>query len=289
MSVRVHQLWLAHPKARFDLAVLSACLLGACDTTVVLGTDCPPLRGACVADEGGGPKDDAASGEHDADEPSPSDRDASESPHDAAVDADAEPDAGDTEPPDATAEVDAGPALFPPFQNPSFELRDGSAPGNLPALEMPSPIAPWYACRTGLSALTSVRAGTLTVEPTDGDTFLGDSFPIVALNLNGLNQNFDPPLRAGQRYAFMVDLWSESGLSGSLALEVASASSCIPPVQTLKATELLANGGWQPVCLRFTPPRDVSSLVLMVTAPEEYLNIGARLYLDNIRSDPDCQ
>jgi hypothetical protein len=287
MCTRVRQRWLARANARFpfDLAVLSACLLGACDATVVLGTECPPLRGACVTGEGGAPQKDAASGEHDADEPSPPELDASESPHDAA----AEPDAGDTDASDASPEVDVGPALFPPFQNPSFELRDGSVAGNLSALEMPSPIAPWYACRTGLSALSSARGGSLTVEATDGDTFLGDSFPIVALNLNGLNQNFDPPLRAGQRYAFMVDLWSESGLSGSLALEVASATSCIPPVQTLKATELLANGGWQSVCLRFTPPRDVSSLVLMVTAPEEYLNIGARLYLDNIRSDPGCQ
>lgn len=298
MRTRVRQLWLARPRARLDcwlarLAALSACSLGACDATVVLGTDCPPLRGACVIEESGPPREDAASAERDANEPPPPEPDASESPPDA--DAASEPDAGGGDPrdaaEDAVAEIDVGPALFPPFQNPSFELRDGSAPGNLPALEMPSPIAPWYACRTGLSALTSARAGSTTIEPTEGDTFLGDSFPIVALNLNGLNQNFDPPLQAGQRYAFVVDLWSESGLSGNLALEVASvtAGSCIPPVQTLKATELLPNGGWQRVCLRFTPTRDVSSLVLMVTAPAEYLNIGARLYLDNIRSEPDCQ
>jgi hypothetical protein len=288
MRTQVSRFWLARPRARVDLAALSACLLGACDATVVLGMDCPPLRGACVTHEGGAPREDAASGERDADEPPPPEPDAGESPHDADGGAAGEPDAGDTQPHDASADVDLGPALFPPFQNPSFELRDGGTPGNLPALEMPSPIAPWYACRTGLSALASVRAGSLTVEPTNGATFLGDSFPIVALNLNGLNQNFDPPLKAGQRYAFMVDLWSESGLSGNLALEVASGIGCLPPVQTLTATDLLPDGGWQPVCLVFTPARDVSSLVLMVTAPEEYLNIGARLYLDDIRSDPEC-
>jgi hypothetical protein len=272
--------------ARFGYC-LPLSLVGACDYTVVLGTDCPPLRGVCVKVDAGRSSDDAANETSDADELS----DAGESsdayadePPDADVEVDAEVDAQvDAQ---VDAEVDAGPALFPPFQNPSFELRDGASAGPLMALEMPSSIAPWYACRTGLSALNSARAGSGSISPTEGETFLSDTFPIVAVNINGLNQNFDPPLAAGQRYAFAVDVWSESALSGNLALEVASGS-CIPPVALLARSKLLPDGGWQHICLEFTPPRDVASLVLMVTAPEEYLNIGARLYMDDI-SEADC-
>lgn len=263
------------------LAVLAAPWLGACDATVVLGTDCPPLRGACVPPDAGAPDD---SGQLDAEDARDAEKEA----------ADADPqDAEGIDPPDAgdenDAEIDTGPAVFPPFQNASFELREGGSEGALMAFEMPSSIAPWYACRTGLSVLSAAPAGAETVTPSDGATFLGDSFPIVALNLNGVNQNFDPPLRAGQHYGFAVDLWSQSGpAGGNLKLEVASGS-CIPPVETLASSDFLPSGGWQRACLYFIPERDVSSLVLMVTAPEEYLNIGARLYLDNIRPASDCR
>jgi hypothetical protein len=273
---------LARRAARWGLIALAAPWLGACDSTIVVGTDCPPLRGVCVVDDGGSSKE-AATPALDAYAPEP---DASDPSLDGAADG-AEPDAA--EPTDA--EVEAGPALFPPFQNPSFELQDGGTPGALAALDMLSPIAPWYACRSGLSVLSSARAGNEPVTPRAGDTFLGDTFPIVALNLNGVNQNFDPPLQAGQRYAFMVDLWSESGLSGgNLALEVGSmaSDSCLAPSFPLARSELLPNGGWQSVCISFTPTRDVPALMLMVTAPEEYLNIGARLYLDDIRPEPGC-
>jgi hypothetical protein len=256
------------------LALLTSAPLAACDTVVVLGTDCPPLRGTCPAPDADAPEDDA-------DTPDP---DAGVPRSDAGTD---DPDA--SEEGGADAEVDSGPGIFPDLQNVSFELSDGGSEGALPALMMPSPIAPWYACRTGLSVASSVRAGATNVTPQAGSTFLGDSFPIVALNINGLNQDLDPPLKAGQRYAFMVDLWAEGGRTSVLELEVLSAVGCLLPLTHLASSGALPNGSWQSRCMRFKPERDVSTLVLMVIAPEEYVNIGARLYVDNIRSDPECQ
>jgi hypothetical protein len=272
----------------------SALLLPGCDATIVLGTECPLLRGACPKPDASAAEDAGLVGSLDADG-NPRNDAADDEDDDAA----AQPEAGPSEPdgqaqPDAEAdaetEVDAGPGLLPELQNPSFELSDGgSEAGNLTAFEMPSPIAPWYACRTGLSVANSARAGAVSVEPTDGASFLGDSFPIVALNLNGLNQDLTPPLKAGQRYAFVVDLWSEGGITSTLELHVVNGASCLPTVARLASSGPLPNGAWQRRCITFTPGRDVATLGLMVSAPEEYLNIGARLYVDNIRSEPDCQ
>ena len=254
------------PRRALNVTLLALTFsLAACDATVVLGTDCPPRRGVCLGDCAPG------------DEPESEDARSGDA-HIGALDGDVL----------ADAHVDAGPAIFPPLENRSFELRDGGVEGGLPLLTIPSPIAPWYACRTGLSTATSMRAGMANILPTDGATFLADSFPIVALNLNGLNQDLTSPLRAGQRYAFVVDLWAEGGSSSDLELQVVAGTVCLPTVTPLGSSGPLPNGGWQRRCIRFTPVRDVSTLALMVNAPDDFLNFGARLYVDNIRSEPDC-
>ncbi len=45
--------------------------------------------------------------------------------------------------------------------------------------------------------------------PREGKTFLTDTIPFVALNVNGLTEELAEPLLPDQRYAFAVDLFAQ--------------------------------------------------------------------------------
>jgi hypothetical protein len=296
-----------------------ALLVSACEKTIVLGSECPSHNGACAKEHV--PTEDGS----DASDPGHEDgNDAGDAPT-GTLDAGAsgvgggdaggrdagrlDRDAGVLPMRDARVPEDAGPALFPPFANPSFELSDGGKEGEIPvnpqggATSTETPIAPWYECRNGTSVNSSVTTGLpgpnqVTIQPTDGKTFLTDTFPIVALNVNGITQDLTEPLRAGQRYAFAVDLWAERDAVqiSDLVLELAAAdplTGCLLG-RTIASSPPIVPGGWRTLCMSFVTPTNntlfsmgIRSLMFMVNAPGDYTNL-TRLHIDNIRSTPQC-
>lgn len=300
--------------------VLIALFSAACADTVVLGTECLTASGACerqkplVGDgnDGSSPPpelvdagEDAPASNLDAglDDPPPEDTttpEAGRTPRDAGPFP-----IRDARPP--AVPEDAGPALFPAFINPSFELVDGGREGainetNEGALTASATsIAPWYACRDGVSVNSTTTYGLPgrqeTVTPRDGNTFITDTFPIVVRNLNGVTQELAVPLEAGKRYAFAVDVYAQPDalMLRELQLDLlwADAFGCFLG-RPLATTLPIPPGSWQTRCIDFIAPvpanplsRGVRNLMFMVTAPGDLLNFTA-LHFDHIRPDPMC-
>lgn len=292
---------------------LFALLSAACADTVLLGTECVTGGGACEQvkpapgdglDAGnapefidGGEEPPSSSLDSGGDEQPPL-----EPPRDSGTrpirDASFFPFRDAARPPPVPA--DAGPALFPAFSNPSFELVDGGREGPLDEANPnaqsfgETAIAPWFACLSAASVNSSTSYGLLgrmtTVTPTDGATFATAPFPIVALNISGITQELAQPLVPGQRYAFAIDVFAQPDpvMIRQLVLDVVESTGCVP-MRPLASTGTIPAGSWQTKCIDFIAPeavgllsREVRGVMLMVNAPGDPVNFTA-LHLDNIR------
>jgi hypothetical protein len=183
--------------------------------------------------------------------------------------------------------------LYPGFQNPSFEIGEGS-PGDLayqppgsPALG-PNTIAPWTACVPGMAALTSSASITNAGDfgPTADAVFA--KLPILASTFSGLTQELTVPLKAGRTYGFRVDLRSTAA-SPSLHLNVYDvAVPCLGNLTSpLAISANVDNAGWRSVCVVFTPHAAVNALMLTAATDEELFS-RETLFVDNVRADPSC-
>jgi hypothetical protein len=295
--------------------VLIALLLSACEQTIVLGTECPPRSGPCDMkqplpgedDDGGSTGgmrdggDEQTNEGGDAGVDGPGRRDAGAGDSGPARDASVVPmrDAGPAE--------DAGPALFPAFRNPSFELFDGGQVGALPpttgtaGAPAESSIPPWYTCRPGTSVNSLVMYGLgenqTTVRPRDGDTFATDTIPLVVFNLNnGLTEELGEPLLPDQRYAFAVDLFAQPDLlqPAEYVLDLLAADVGCFFGRKLASSDRVVPGEWQTYCVRFISPPEallqapIRSVMFQLSAPGSPVNLSAAMHIDNIRFDPKC-
>jgi hypothetical protein len=305
---------------RCALVLIALLFCSACEETVVLGTECPAQNGVCEKRQSPtGDENDTGM------TPPEGDRDGGDGSSQPNMDLDGgkeEPqgndasqrDAGDgnganvAPPKDArpTEPEDAGPALFPPFVNPSFELVDGGREGDVVETTpgAPSPvetsIAPWYTCRRGISVSSSVTYGLpgnqYTVRPVDGDTFITDTFPIVVGNANGITQDLSAPLLPGQRYAFAVEVWAERDplmfSEPVLELAVSDGFGCLLG-RKIGMSQSITPDGWRKACITFTTPAvsqlqpSIRTLMLLINAPNDPVNF-APMHFDNIRPDPEC-
>lgn len=293
--------------------VLIALLLAACEETIVLGTECPARNGPCEkklpppddGDEGGSMVDEGDSG-----------GDSSKPGADGGIDDPGLLDAGDGDSgrsprdgsvmpaQDARAQEDAGPALFPRFRNPSFELIDGGEEGSLSFTPMSgsalvdTSISPWTTCRAGLSVSSSVSGfNQPTITPREGRTLLTDTFPIVYMNLNGLFQELEEPLVPAQRYAFAVDVFlqlptilQQNAAVSEYFFEMQAA---VDPLGCLQGRRLATSSSiepnaWKTVCMHFTTPpqQAIRDVMILVNSPSP-VNV-ASLHIDNMRYDAKC-
>lgn len=301
-----------------SVLVLIALLLAACEETIVLGTECPSRDGPCAKKQPlPGDRDEAGSitedGRDSGEVVNPSldggvdpglldsgAADSGRSPRDASV----------IQPPDARPREDAGPALFPAFRNPSFELVDGGQEGELdftptgpgPGGQVETSIAPWYPCRKGFSVKASAMYGfpnQTTVTKRDGQTFLTDSFPIVIKNYNGLMQELAEPMLPDRHYAFLVDIFVQPPIAISAtpvqySFELQDGDlGCLAP-RKLVASDPLTPGEWTTVCMNFmTPPESplqqpIRNVMITANSNFDSLTLMAEMNIDNIRYDPAC-
>ncbi|MFT3926801.1 MAG: hypothetical protein QM778_29925 [Myxococcales bacterium] len=273
-----------------ELGALSA----GCTSTVLLGGDCADKTacdgpthgdGDALGSDGDGDGDGAA-GDGDGDA---SNLDAGSKPkpdggHAPVVDAFI-PDPGPPPP-----GPDGGPGTpFPAFQNPSFERTSGTGPGDL-AVGATGALAPWVACAIPIGQFNFLRVeqDTFGVTPTDGSYFLGYSYMYFVNISMPVAQTLQIPLKAGQRYAFLVDVRSQSGSDEQLGLLVKGGTTpCVAPT-TLAEGDYLPNDVWTTQCITFTPSSDLSEIAFM-PKNKNGIAITNRFYVDNIRPDPSCQ
>jgi hypothetical protein len=277
--------------------IVALALASGCESSVMLGDQCPS-RVSCGGSElqvdGGHGKRDAGHAGHHGDasgqDAAAAVADAAVSARDAGVDAlqDGGPADDDAGPPSDDASSDASDAgtLFPGFGNPSFELQNGSAAGDVAGANPPD-LSPWQTCEApGQVGLMSAEQDAVT--PSDGDTYVAFTFLYVVSYPAPIYQELPEPLRKGQRYAFMVDLYAQ-GLDNQLGLIVRGGTSgCSALNDTLAMTPFLKQGVWTPTCVTFTPASDMPQIALL---PRAIAGFGApsTLFVDNIRSDPSCQ
>ena len=77
-----------------------------------------------------------------------------------------------------------------------------------------------------------------------------------------LFQELEEPLHAGQEYAFAIDVLSASSGRNILLLEAWGENDACELDHLLAATEVIEDGDWRTVCLRFVPDRDYTQLGL---------------------------
>ncbi len=202
-------------------------------------------------------------------------------------------------PEDTALGVDAWPsetsASFPALQNGSFTLTGGN-PGEL-ALAPIDPLAigtnladPWAACRTGFNVVEHADvvqgSGAAEVLPSDGATFVESNLgPIDLIDLAGLRQTLQTPLRSAERYALRIDVRAAQGAHVTIELW-SSFVDCLPAVKLADVGDI-ADSGWQSVCVSFVAPSDVPELILL---PRERADSAdPRVVFDTIRPGLDCQ
>ncbi len=307
---------------------LIALLSAACADTVILGTECVTGGGTCEqikpapggegVDAGGAPSDVIDGGE----EPPAANLD---SGGDEQPPAEPPRDSGGRPPRDASffpirdaarplpVPADAGPAEFPAFSNPSFELVDGGREGMLVETSQgaQSPyetsVAPWYVCRGGTSVASMVSytfglpPRTTMVAPRDGNTFITDTIPLVAFSFGGLTQELGEPLVPGKRYAFAVDVFAQPDAlmfrEFVLELRYADSFGCFFGFigYPLAMTTPITPGAWETKCIDFIAPQPDSPLsrngirhvILMASVPLDPVNFSP-LHFDNIRPHAMC-
>jgi hypothetical protein len=267
------------------LPLTGALALLGCESMVALGGDCEPFGNTCgESSQPVHPRPPDAS--NDAHTPEPS-------PHDGGGGADEGGWKSDTGAPwEPDAGTDAGEptrALFPSLDNPSFELQNGTSAGDLGASLSTTDISPWYHCQVPGASFLRVEEAVGDVLPAEGGAFMGFQYPYFADLPVPVFQTLAEPLRAGQTYAFMVDVRSEgAGADEMLALGVRGGSVRCSAVEMLANTEYLPVGAWESRCVRFTPRQDMTQLSLLPVV-KGVIALTFKLYVDNIREDPSCQ
>jgi hypothetical protein len=179
---------------------------------------------------------------------------------------------------------------MPAFSNPSFELQNGSKPGDVAAAIDRPDITPWQTCQNDLMlGLEYVDPdGKNGVNATDGNNYVVFTFLYAVAYYAPVYQVLKEPLRAGQRYAFMIDVRAD-GVDGQLGLSVYGGNQgCVAVNDNLVMTNFLKEGAWTPTCVTFTPAYDMPDIILL---PRAIAGFGApsRLSIDNIRADPSCK
>lgn len=195
------------------------------------------------------------------------------------------------------ASVDGALLPVPALANWSFELTQGQ-PGDVTTISLPSftAIAPWFTCQPiggGTTPLTAVRAeygldprALYPIGPTDLSTFTSIRYFANVVQVP-LVQKLSEPLRAGHPYAFSIDVRA-TGSIAHLSLQVRGANDClsIGSPELLAESDLVQPGGWQRICLAFTPINDHAMLLLQVNSNPQVSD--DLLLLDNIGAAVDC-
>jgi hypothetical protein len=275
----------------------------ACESTVLLGGECLSA-GKCVesplgrdagvpgdGDQGADDDVDDQGGDGDGDEPddddssmdsgAPDDMDAGERPDPIEIDAGALP------------VLDAGPGTpAPALRNPSFERTSGSGAGDLNWGAFRA-VQPWYVClaptQTNFVRVEeNVKDGN--VLPSDGRYFIGFSYMYVVDLTVPIAQELATPLKAGQRYAFLMDVRAESGGDDQLGLIVRGGTKLTPCafLTDLAETDYLPNAQWTTQCVTFTPQTDLTQIAFL-PKNKNGIAVFTRFFIDNIRTDPSCQ
>lgn len=186
-----------------------------------------------------------------------------------------------------SGEADSGepPGLFPDLANPSFERTSGTGAGDL---NLGAEMAPWYHCLPPVN-LGFLRAEQNTdgVTPTDDAYFLAYGYPFVVDLPVPIYQELATPLKAGTRYAFMIDVQSKSG-DDELGLIVRGGNVRCVATATLAVTSNVPNGQWVSQCVTFTPNEDLSHIAFLPNN-KNGITVTNRFFLDNIRADPRCK
>jgi hypothetical protein len=288
------------PRFHLGLRWAALVLLAGCSDTISLGSECPQQLGPCVQ-----------SGLDASVEPTT----VPPPPPVAVVDARVTvmdsarpvPDAGSPVPP--MPSQDAGPtssrALLPALRNRSFEIVDGGAPGAVAAISLvpgTASIQPWHTCQAfaadrviAMKASTEEALPTTTpdggapelVLPRDGRAFVTAQPPVgFDLLVLPLIQKLEEPLRAGQRYAFGLDVRTTGDLAATLLVRGTNGEDGCRQVQEgLTRSEPILSDEWQSLCFEFVPPFDYTHLLLQ--ANFELLS-DSSLYFDNLRPLEGC-
>jgi len=185
---------------------------------------------------------------------------------------------------------DGGPGTaYPGFQNPSFERTSGRGPGDL-AVNAAGALSPWVACAIPIGQFNflHVEQNANNVFPTDGSYYLSYSYMYFVDISMPVAQTLPTPLKAGRRYAFLVDVRSQSGDDEQLGLLVKGGNTpCVVPT-TLASGDYLPNDQWTTQCITFTPSIDMSEIAFM-PKNKNGIAVTNRFNVDNIRPDPSCQ
>lgn len=281
-------------------ALCGSAVLVGCESTILLGAECDARAGCKKADlgdgdiegPGGGDGDQGDQGGDGADRPAHGDSgfdamDGGELPSDAGPALDATAD-------DAAVllpVLDAGPGTPPPaLRNPSFERVTGSGAGDLNFSAFRA-LDPWYVCLAPAQLdFVTVKENFEGVTPTDGRYFVGFGYTYVVDLTVPIAQELATPLKAGQRYAFLVDVRSKSGGAEQLGLIVRGGTNLTPCafLTSLAETDYLPDNQWTTQCITFTPTTDLTQIAFM---PKNKNGIAVfnRFFIDNIRTDPSCQ
>lgn len=214
--------------------------------------------------------------------------DASAVPYDGAGDA-GEGATDGPEPTDAGVVADARVPSGAPWgiENPSFEVAPGSSAGAISTGSTGSNADPWTSCIgtanlvNGASASTGFGGGVQLL-PTDGAAFL--SLSLGLFGPGGIVQPLAAPLRAGQRYAFAVDLASAGFTSPTLIVRSGSSACTSATSELVQSSAVAPAQAWSTQCIAFTPDADVNELVLAIGNALA----GGTLFVDHLREDPSC-
>jgi hypothetical protein len=210
----------------------------------------------------------------------------------------AQPD--DVQPPTDSGASDAASALL---ENPSFELRENPAFGQVEnqfgadvlvselggfvpgAGALFANIDPWFACWLG-AQVESDLAGTVGgLTATQGQALITTSYgPFIFLP--GLFQFLKQPLEVGRSYSFTVDVLNSG--TGRAALRIGATNlACTPPEVYATTPELTNTNHWETHCLTFEATRPFDTFTLV---PVELGDAGAtgQVSFDNLRVVADC-
>lgn len=256
--------------------------VAACEVNLSLGTECGSSPCALVEGHGAaqGPKDDSGA-----------DSEGGGAGDDGGIDAavDVGPDGSMIDMPDARMPDEDGqvpvPGVLPAFKNLSFERTDGDGAGDL---NLAATMDPWYHCLppVNLGFLRAEQAVD-SVRPTEGEYFLGYGYTYVVDLPSPIYQELSAPLKAGTRYAFMVDVQSKAG-DDDIGLTVRGGNVACVAQAMLHTTPYIPAGIWVSQCVAFTPAEDLSHIAFVPNNRKGFTATN-RFFVDNIRADPSCQ
>ena len=118
--------------------------------------------------------------------------------------------------------------------------------------------------------------------PTDGAAFL--TLSLGLFGPGGIVQPLASPLRAGQRYAFAVDLASAGFGSPTLVVRSGRDGCASATNQLVQSAAVAPARAWTTQCIAFTPAADISELSLSIGNALA----GGTLFVDHLREDPSC-